>query len=196
MSERINLSLWFRTQPAGGLLARLGRAVESLPPEVQKAGIRTLAVVPISWSEPALIDEAHADGVPVAEALERLHQAVHEDSAVELGLDWPLWTWNGSAWAMTHERLAVTALAPAFDPDMRSEHGDLRLDFGFAELYLGELAPADDEDLRPLEFNILRLLGVAHAMQQRLHPERRRLWSEDDADIGARLIGRLRAVHA
>lgn len=173
------------------MLPRLAQAVESLPPEVVKAGVRGVTLHPLAWSEPALVDESYPSGVPLAEALDQLRTFLHDDCAAELTVQWPLWSWTDSAWKSSPHPLLIAVLGADFEEGAYREQGHLRLDFGLDEAFLAELAPENEDRRHHLEFNILRLLGVARALQTRLKPERRRLWSESDGELTARLLERL-----
>ena len=73
------LSLWFASQPAPRLLPRLAQAVEALPPEVQTAGVHGIAVHPLAWSEPPLLEEHFSAGMPLADALARMRDFLNDD---------------------------------------------------------------------------------------------------------------------
>lgn len=196
MSDRVFLSLWFRAQPAPDMLPRLARAVESLPPEVQAAGIRGLAVHPISWSEPPVLEERFPGGVPLPDAIETMREFLHEDCAFEVAMEWPLWRWSRQGWISSQDALRIAALGESFEDGAWRDQGHVYLDFGLDDAFLAESAPWGDDTRRHLEFNILRLLGLARALQDKLQPERRMLWTEGHADLTARLLTRLKEAGA
>lgn len=189
MSDHIRLSLWFASQTQAQLLPRLAHAVAALPAEALERGVRAFTVTALSFAEPPLLDERAESGLPLDDALAQMRSFLADDCACELELTWQLWIYQQNSWRQTPQPLTFSALGPAFADAARDGH--LTVDFGLDEAFLAELAPWNDDTRRHLQANITQLLVYCHRVQQQLQPQRRRLWSETEADWTEKLMRRL-----
>ncbi|MGH9476102.1 MAG: hypothetical protein ACRD1C_07190 [Terriglobales bacterium] len=196
MSDRIRLSLWFKAQTQAQLLPRLADASEVLPQETLERGVQQYAVVALDWSEPALLEEAAEEGLPVAQALEAMREFVHDDCACQIELAWMLWSYGGGAWRQTPHPLRLISLGAQFASGSVREDGDLTVDFGLDEAFLADLAPWNRETRQHLQANIVQLLVYCHKLQHQLRPFQRRLWSENESDWTEKLTRRLKLAAA
>lgn len=196
MSDSIRLSLWFSTQATAQIVPHLAHVAELLPAEALERGVRALSVTALDWSEPALLDERFDAGIALAAALEQLRPLVHDDCACELELAWLLWRYHPDRpapddWEQVPHPLHCTSLGPHFGDGLAAEDGHVIVDFGLDEAFLAERAPWNASTRRHLEANILQLLAFSRKAELQLRPQRRRLWSEGEADWTQRLLRRI-----
>lgn len=200
MSDSIRLSLWFSTQTAAQILPHLAHVIELLPVEALERGVRSLSVTALDWSEPALLEERYEAGIPLAAALDQMREFVQADCACELELAWLLWSYDSQAepkdgddeaWLQTPHTLRCSSLGPQFADGLAGEEGHVVVDFGLDEAFLAELAPWNASTRRHLQANILQLLAFSRKVELQLRPQRRRLWSEGEADWTQRLLRRI-----
>ncbi|HUX67426.1 MAG TPA: hypothetical protein VMV31_08045 [Terriglobales bacterium] len=192
------MSLWFSTQTAAQILPHLAQVVELLPAEALQRGVRSLSVTALDWSEPALLEERYHTGIPLPAALEPMRPLVQADCACELELAWLLWGYHpdGAAgadegWRQTPHTLRCSSLGPLFGDGLAAQEGHVVVDFGLDEAFLAELAPWNASTRRHLQANILQLLAFSRKVELQLRPQRRRLWSEGEADWTQRLLRRI-----
>ena len=203
MSDSIRLSLWFSTQTTAQILPHLAHVVELLPAEALERGVRSLSVTALDWSEPALVEERYETGIPLAAALEQMREFVQADCAGELELAWLLWSYDperarpdgpaaeDEGWLQVPQTLRCSSLGPQFADGLAAAEGHVVVDFGLDEAFLAELAPWNASTRRHLQANILQLLAFSRKVELQLRPQRRRLWSEGEADWTQRLLRRI-----
>jgi|GEM_PF-1163314 len=196
MSEHIRLSLWFGTQPAVQVLPRLVQAAEQLPAEALERGVRRLSVTALEWQQAALIEEEFDEGIPLASAIAQMKEFFQPDCACQVDMTWMLWKFDREEWKQVPHRLQLASLGPSFGERAGSaqEEGHVTVDFGLDEAFLAEQAPWNVETRRHLQANILQLLAYCHKTQQKMQPQRRLLWSEDESDWTQKLMRRLAAA--
>lgn len=140
-----------------------------------------LRIVPISWGEPALLEE----DFEVDEGLESLsgiiQEHLHDDCAYQVETRWDLWQWEESEWSLKPSRVVLDLYGNAFETDSGE---NARIDFGPEALFLPE---SRSDLLRPVQSNIRSLLHLADDIEQALPVGRRLLWSDNDENLVDRL---------
>lgn len=176
------------------MLPRLQQAVGVLPVEAQERGVFALSVAPVAWTEPPLVDERFTEGIPLAEALEALAEFLADDCAGEVELAWLLWRYSGSNWEQVPHPVRFQVIGSRFGEAAADQDGHLLVDFGLDEVFLAELAPWGEATRKHLQANILQLLAFSHKLQAQLHPQRRKLWSDNEEDWTRKLVLRVDAA--
>ncbi|HVB39768.1 MAG TPA: hypothetical protein VNE83_02630 [Terriglobales bacterium] len=195
----MRFSLWFAEHTASEVLPRLRAAAEALPPEALQRGVRQWTVQALEWSEPPLLEESGESGESAGEpgtaievAIGHLAEFAQADCACSLEMEWLLWEFGDEGWKQTPHAVICRSLGPEFGGGTAaSEEGQLQIELGGDEPFVAELAPWDASTRRHLQANILQLLALCHAVQRRLQPARRKLWSESEADWTEKLALRL-----
>lgn len=189
----MRFSLWFDSQEMNDLLPRLGAAAAALPPEALRRGAREWSVQAVDWDEPPLLEEsAESDQevTTIEAAIAHLAEFAQDDCACSLEMEWMLWEYGEQGWKHAPHPVIIRSLGPSFDNGDR-EDGEVVIELGADDPFVAEMAPWDANTRHHLQANILQLLAYCHAVQRRLQPVRRRLWSENEADWTARLTLRL-----
>lgn len=198
MSQAIRFSLWFSEHETNDVLPRLGAAAEALPPEAVQRGVREWTVQAVDWNEPPLLEEStenNQPGTSLPAALAHLAEFAQPDCTCSLELEWMLWTFGAEGWKHGPHPVVIRSFGPDFGAGGRAaEEGQVLIEFGPDEPFVAELAPWDAATRQHLQTNILQLLAFCHAVQRRLQPQRRKLWSEDENDWTTRLSLRLQNI--
>lgn len=178
------------------MLPRLQQACEALPQEARERGVRGVAVTALDWTQAPLLEERFEPGVELEAALTRLREFAHDDCACEAELAWLLWHFRNGRWEQAPQSVRLITLGIAFGDGLAAQEGHIEVDFGLDEVFLAELAPWNAETRQHLQANIVQLLVFSQKVQERLRPQRRRLWSEDVDDWTQKLVQRLNLAQA
>src|SRR5262249_3042726 len=97
----------------------------------QRPGVTYLAVHPVSWNEPTILERRLSPGVAPEEAINVASDLLHEDYAYVFESHWDLWTVDSSGrWALTPSRVRIIAQGPEFDERISESTGHIEIDFG------------------------------------------------------------------
>ncbi|HEY7837911.1 MAG TPA: hypothetical protein VIC54_04885 [Terriglobales bacterium] len=202
----MRFSLWFDEHTANDVLPRLRAAAEALPPEAVQRGVRQWTVQALEWSEPPLLEESAESaerasepegsmveaGATIEVAIAHLAEFAQADCACSLEMEWMLWEFGDEGWKQTPHAVICRSLGPEFGGGTAAaDEGQVLIELGGDEPFVAERAPWDVSTRRRLQANILQLLALCHAVQRRLQPVRRKLWSESEADWTEKLALRL-----
>jgi hypothetical protein len=91
MPDSLYLSLWFPTFRAEEMLARALAVLQQFPFAAAHPGMTYLAVQPISWAEPSLLELGFVPPVTPQEAVEAARDFAHDDYALIFEAYWELW---------------------------------------------------------------------------------------------------------
>lgn len=195
MPDPLYLSLWFPHFETIEILPRVTSVMRQFPFSPQRPGITYLALHPVSWSEPTVLEQRFNPGVPPEEAAAMAQDFLHADYAYVFDGYWDLWTPAEPPGEWTRRPSAVKFLAHGKEFEHpEAEVGDIQVDLGLDEPFLYEnmqLSPVQENRLRE---NVAQLVAFTAAVEKNTGASARLLWSESDASLAQKLISRLQKV--
>jgi len=194
MADPLHLSLWFPHFATIEMLPRAASVMKQFPFSEQRPGVTYLAIHPVSWSEPTVLERRFVPGVSPEVAASAASELLHEDYAYVFEAHWDLWL---------PEQMGRPQLKPSpvkilvhgkeFER-ADSETGDIEFDFGLDSPFLLEsvrLTPADETLLQQ---NVSKLVAFTAALEKNSGATSRLLWSESDENFAQKLISRLQKL--
>ncbi len=201
MPDRLYLSLWLKEYDHQRVLAALQKVLEAFPFSRPVAGVRSISVHPIDWSEPPAIEREFAEGAEIGYTIEMAREFENPDCAYEATVFWDLWEFrrNGGAggWRQTPHEVRLIAYGPQFE-GREVERGHLELDLGLDTPFLArERSDRDpeaftDDYASHIQANIQKLLNLVRTLSTTLSAEKRLLWTESGENFAERIERSLR----
>jgi hypothetical protein len=196
MADPLYLSLWFPTFRAEEMLVRALGVLQQFPFAPTVPGITYLAVQPISYSEPSILERRFTPPVASPEAMEAVQEFAHDDYAIIFEAYWELWTPSskGGQWSRRENKVNFILHGTEFDEGIYTDYGHLEIDFGLDFPFLFEemnLLPADQQRVRE---NVAQLVAFTHALEKHCQLTGRVLWSESEENLAQKLVARLQKV--
>ena len=196
MPDPLYLSLWFPSFDAPDMLPHALSVMRHFPFSAQQPGITYLAVHPVSWSEPTVLEQRFRPGISPEEATLPASDLLHEDHAYAFGAFWDLWvpTPDGEQWTMQPSQVKFLVHGTEFDDGFFQEARHVEVDFGLDALFLFEgiaLTPPVEEKVRD---NVQKLVEFVTQVEKSSGATARLLWSESGENLAQKLIARLQKV--
>jgi hypothetical protein len=196
MADPLYLSLWFPTFRAEEMLVRALGVLQQFPFAPAAPGITYVAVQPISYSEPTILERRFTPPATPQQAMEAVEEFAHEDYAITFEAYWELWTpaSEGGEWSRRENKVSFILHGTEFDEGIYTDYGHLEIDFGLDYSFLYEdmdLSPADQQRVRE---NVAQLIAFTHAVEKHCQLTGRVLWSESEENLAQKLVARLQKV--
>ena len=197
MADSLYLSLWFPTFDLPDILPRTVSVLRQIPFSASWPGITYLAIHPVSWSEPTLLERRFEPPIPPEEAAGIADELLHEDYAYIFEAYWDLWTppTSGGAWELLPSLVRVIAHGVEFEENAAAAAGHIQVDFGLDSAFLHEelaLTSAIEDRVRS---NVQRLVEFTAKMETSSGATGRLLWSESEENLAQKLISRLQRTN-
>ena len=140
MPDPLYLSLWFPDFDVDDMLPHALSVMRQFPFSAQQPGITYLAVHPVSWSEPTVLEQRFHPGVTPEEAILLASDLLHEDYAYVFEAFWDLWVpgEDGQQWTMQPSQVKFLVHGGEFDEGSYQEAGHIQVDFGLDTAFLQE----------------------------------------------------------
>jgi hypothetical protein len=195
MPDPLYLSLWFPHFETMEILPRTLSVMRQFPFSKQRPGVTYLALHPVSWNEPTIMEQRFNPGVAPEEAAAIAQDLLHADYAFTFDAYWDLWTpsVNRGEWIQLPSPVKFIAHGMEFEHP-EAEVGDIQIDLGLDEPFLYEnlqLTPTQENHLRE---NVTQLVAFTVAVEKNSGASARLLWSESEENLAQRLISRLQKV--
>ena len=195
MPDPLYLSLWFPHFDTTEILPRTLSVMRQFPFSKQRPGITYLALHPVSWGEPTILEQRFNPGVAPEEAILVAQDLLHPDYAFAFDAYWDLWTpaQNQVQWTRLPSPVKFIAHGMEFEHP-EAEVGDIQVDLGLDESFLYDnlqLTPAQEGYLRE---NVTQLVAFTAAVEKNSGSSARLLWSESEENLAQKLITRLQRV--
>src|SRR5690348_16460621 len=102
MADSLFLSLWFADFSTDNMFAHAAAVLRQFPFSASLPGVTSVALHPVSWNEPTILEQRFRIGVSPEEALTVAADLIHEDYAYVFEVNWDLWTPTDNAqdWAL------------------------------------------------------------------------------------------------
>jgi len=172
MADSLYLSLWFPSFEEPEILPRAVSVLQQFPFSPRVGGVTYLAVHPVSWNEPTILERRFHPGVPPEEAAGAAADLVHDDYAYVFEAFWDLWSLpaDKTAWELEPVLVRFVAQGAEFEDKAAAE----------AEQHVRD--------------NVQRLVEFTAKVEKNAGATGRLLWSESEENLAQKLIARLQKV--
>jgi hypothetical protein len=196
MADPLHLSLWFSNFEVEELLPRALSVMRHFPFSVQRPGITYLALHPVSWNEPTVLEQRFKPGIPPEQAVQIASDLLHEDYAYLFESFWDLWILAeaGQGWSLQPSQVKFLVHGLEFDEGSFEQEGHIQVDFGLDTPFLQEEVQLTPEAERRVRANVQKLVEFTTKVEKNSGVGARLLWSESEENFAQKLIARLQKV--
>ena len=195
MSDSLYLSLWFDDFSGPRMMAHALSVMRQLPFSEHQAGISYLALHPVSWNEPTILERRFRPGINPEEAVQIAFDLLHDDYAYLFETYWDLWILSEAKdWVMQPSLVKFVVHGEEFDEGAFEREGHIQVDFGLDSPFLHEgiqLTSAAEANVRA---NVQQLVEFTTKVEKNSGARSRLLWSESEENLAQKLIMRLQKV--
>jgi len=165
------------------------------PFSVAQPGITYLALHPVSWNEPTILERRFRPGVSPEEAVLIASDLLHEDYAYMFDAFWDLWVVaeNGE-WTLRPAPVKFLVHGVEFDEGVYQQEGHIEVDLGLDSPFLQEDVPLTIEAGTRVRANVQKLVEFTSKVEKNSGANARLLWSESEQNFAQKLIARLQKV--
>jgi len=197
MADSLYLSLWFPTFELPDVLPRTVSVLQQLPFSSSNPGITYVAVHPVSWAEPTILERRFVPGISPEEAAGTVVDFLHEDYAYVFESYWDLWSPSETTGKWILQPLLVRTLVHGleFEENAASAAGHIQVDFGLDTPFLHEELALSMEAENRIRSNVQRLVEFTANVEKNAGANARLLWSESEENLAQKLIARLQRVN-
>ena len=195
MADSLYLSLWFPSFAEPEMMPRLLSVLRQFPFSASETGVTYVAVHPVAWSEPTVMERRFRPGVAPEEAIGIAGELLHDDYAYSFEAAWDLWTPTESGqWTLRPSRVRFIAHGLAFDDGIYQEAGHVQVDFGLDTPFLFDDVDLNEISEQRIRANVQKLVNFTNAVEKNCAVTGRVLWSESEENLAQKLIARLQKV--
>jgi hypothetical protein len=196
MADPLYLSLWFSNFEVEELLPRALSVMRHFPFSAQRPGITYLALHPVSWNEPTVLEQRFKPGIAPEEAVQIASELLHEDYAYLFESFWDLWILAaaGQGWSLQPSQVKFLVHGLEFDQGSFEQEGHIQVDFGLDTPFLQEEVQLTPEAERRVRANVQKLVEFTTKVEKNSGASARLLWSESEENFAQKLIARLQQV--
>ncbi len=195
MADSLYLSLWFPSFAEPEMMPRLLSVLRQFLSSASETGVTYVAVYPVAWSEPTVLERRFRPGIAPEEAVAVVGEFLHEDYAYSVEAAWDLWAPSDSGqWTLRPSRVRFIAHGLAFDDGIYREAGHIQVDFGLDSPFLYEEVQLTAATEQRVRLNIQKLVEFTAAIEKNCGITGRVLWSESEENLAQKLIARLQKV--
>jgi hypothetical protein len=196
MADPLYLSLWFPNFETEDMLPRTLSVMRQFPFSAQRPGITYVALYPVSWNEPTILEQRFTPGIPPQEAVQIASDLLHEDYAYLFESFWDLWIFaeEGQRWNLLPSQVKFLVHGSEFDDNAFEQEGHIQVDFGLDTPFLQEDVQLTLEAEERVRANVQRLVEFTTKVEKNSGASARLLWSESEENFAQKLIARLQKV--
>ncbi len=196
MPDPLYLSLWFPSFETEDMLPRALAVMRQFPFSAQQPGISYLALHPISWNEPTILEQRFKPGISPEEAVLIASDLLHEDYAYMFEAFWDLWTLaeNRQQWVLQPSQVKFLIHGLEFDEGVYRQEGHIQVDLGLDAPFLHEEVLLTTEAEARVRANVHKLVEFTAKVEKSSGASSRVLWSESEENFAQKLIARLQKV--
>jgi hypothetical protein len=196
MPDPLYLSLWFPSFEAEDMVPRALTVMQQFPFSALRPGITYLALHPVSWEEPTILERRFRPGLAPEEAVTIAFDLLHEDFAYLFEAFWDLWILaeDGKQWALQPVQAKFLVHGLEFDEGMHHEAGHIQVDFGLDTPFLHEGVALSADAETKVRANVQKLVEFTTQVEKNSGASARLLWSESEENFAQKLIARLQRV--
>jgi hypothetical protein len=195
MSDSLYLSLWFDDFSGPRMLDQALSVMRQFPFSAHQPGISYLALHPVSWNEPTILERRFRPGIDPEEAVQIASDLLHDDYAYLFEAHWDLWALSDAKeWVQQPSLVKFVIHGEGFDEGVFEQEGHIQVDFGLDAPFLHEgirLTSAAEAKVRA---NVQQLVEFTNKAEKNSGARSRLLWSESEENLLQKLIMRLQKV--
>src|SRR5947208_12258675 len=197
MADSLYLSLWFPSFEEPEILPRFVGVLQQFPFSARRPGVTYVAIHPVSWNEPTILEQRFHPGIPPEQAAGVASDLVHEDYAYVFEAYWDLWVpqTDGREWERVPNLVRLTAQGAAFEESAAAETGHVQVDFGLDAPFLHEEISLTNVAEQHVRENVQQLVAFTAKVEKNAGATGRLLWSESEENLAQKLIARLQRVN-
>jgi hypothetical protein len=197
MSDSLYLSLWFPSFEEPEILPRAVSVLQEFPFSSSEPGVTYIAIHPVSWNEPTILERRFRPGVPPEEAAGAMADLVHEDYAYVFEAYWDLWSppERGAVWTLQPSLVRFIVQGAEFEERAAEEAGHVEIDFGLDTPFLHEELSMTGETEDRVKDNVQKLVALTAKLEKNAGATGRLLWSESEENLAQKLIARLQRTN-
>lgn len=197
MADSLYLSLWFPSFEEPEILPRAVSVLRQLAFSASRPGVTYVAVHPVSWAEPTILEQRFQLGITPEQAAGVLVELLHDDYAYVFESYWDLWSpaEGGGAWVEMPTLVRFIAQGAQFEDSAAAETGHIQVDFGLDAPFLHEELSLTREAEEHVRNNVHKLVQFTALVEKNSEATGRLLWSESEENLAQKLIARLQKVN-
>jgi hypothetical protein len=195
MSDSLYLSLWFSDFESTEMLPHVFRVLQQFVPSPSLPGITQVAVHPISFNEPTILEQRYRPGISPEQAIVVAADLLHDDYAYVFESNWDLWTPQATGeWVRRPSPVRFVVRGNDFEEGDSKTLGNVQIDFGLDTSFLHEEMELTSELETRVRSNVQLLVDFIHRIEKNAGVATRLLWSESEENLAQKLIERLQRV--
>ena len=218
MSDQLYLSLWFpnfRLESLPSALISVMRQFAVIAKD-GKTGtdfgrVAAATTFPIDWTESPtyqriyVLDDraeksADTEDSIIESAVAEATAQLHDDSAYEFEMRWPLWLPEAAGdldttWKLEPAKVRISGFGPEFDEGSYEQNGHIRVDFGLDTPWVLEDEELDTDAADKIKQNVEKLLAFTLLVEKNCGISSRLLWTESGEPLAEKLIARLQRLN-
>jgi hypothetical protein len=195
MADSLFFSLWFTDFERTEMLPHALRVLQQFVPSQTNPGITHVALHPISWNEPTILEQRYKPGIPIEQAIIVAADLLHEDYAYVFESNWDLWTPQASGeWTQQPSPVRFIVRGDEFGDGESQAQGQVQVDFGLDAPFLHEELQITEELESRVRSNVKLLVDFINRVEKHSGAATRLLWSESDENLAQKLVARLQKV--
>jgi len=196
MADPLHLSLWFPNFSEDDMMLHVISVLKQFPFSEQRPGVTYVAVHPVSWNEPTILERRFTPGVAPEIAAAVAADLLHEDYAYVFEQNWDLWTPDstGRQWAQVPSHVRLIAYGEEFDERTSESSGQIEIDFGLDTVFLQEDVELSADAEQRVRANVHKLVDFTNKIEKNAQANGRLLWSDSEDNLAQKLIARLQKV--
>jgi hypothetical protein len=195
MSDSLYLSLWFDDFSGPRMMAHALSGMRQFPFSAQQPGISYLALHPVSWNEPTILERRFRPGIDPDEAVQIASDLLHDDYAYLFEAHWDLWTLSDAKeWVLQPSQVKFLVHGEEFDDRAFEQGGHIQVDFGLDSPFLHEGIQLTSAAEAKVRANVQQLVEFTTKVEKNSGAWSRLLWSESEENLAQKLITRLQKV--
>jgi hypothetical protein len=196
MADPLYLSLWFSDFSGPEMLPHAFAVLQQFPFSAQRPGVGYLALQPVSWNEPTILERRFPGGIDPGQATLIAAEQIHDDYAYLFEAAWDLWTpdlTNGN-WTLEPATVKFIVQGEQFDERAYEQTGHIEIDFGLDSFFLQPETPLNEQTQAKIRDNVAKLVDFSTKVEKHSGANSRLLWSESEDNLAQKLIARLQRV--
>src|SRR6476469_2962176 len=131
MADSLYLSLWFDDFSGPRMMAHALSVMRQFPFSVQRPQIGYLALHPVSWNGPTILERRFRPEIDAEEAVQIASDLLHDDYAYLFEAHWDLWTLSETKeWVHLPSQVKFVVHGEEFDDRAFEQEGHIQVDFG------------------------------------------------------------------
>jgi hypothetical protein len=196
VADALFLSLWFSSFEVDEMLPRALAVMRQFPFSALQPGISYVALHPVAWSEPTILEQRFKPGISPAEAVLVAADLLHEDYAYLFEAFWDLWILSADRgeWVLQPSLVKFKVHGVQFEEGIYQHEGHIAVDFGIDSPFLQDDVELTSEAETRVRANVHKLVEFTNKAEKSSAASGRLLWSESEENLAQKLIARLQKV--